>query len=504
MWKMDTPLLRLARGDAWSLRDAYEGVAIFGGIGSGKTSGSGRALAHAYLRAGFGGLVLCAKEEERALWERYARETGRSSELIVFDGSGRWRFNFLDYELRRGGPGSGQTSNMVEVLLEAADIARRHNSQGGSAENPFWRDAAREIVGRAIDALVTAHNRVSLPEIQRLIDTAPQNMEQLEDEAWRAESFCYQTVKRAFERPQRPLPDYDREEIATYWGKRYPMKSPKSRADVVATLTSLTDEFARGFARELFSTTTTLVPEVTHQGAIILVDLPLREWGKVGRLAQQIIKYTWQQATLRRQVTARTRPVFLWADEAHLFVSEKDNDFQSTARSARACTVYLTQNLPGLYSQLGGTRPEHAADAMLGNFQTKIFHSNSDARTNQWAADLIGRDLQQRVTLNRGENRGSSVGGGRSGNWSSGSSGSGGSSSYGGGWSDQQNYSHGMSQGSGLSETMDYELQPGYFAREMRSGGDRHRYQVDGIMFRAGRKWRYSGTNWLPCAFSQR
>ena len=38
LWKMDTPLLRLARGDVWSLRDAYEGVAIFGGIGSGKTT----------------------------------------------------------------------------------------------------------------------------------------------------------------------------------------------------------------------------------------------------------------------------------------------------------------------------------------------------------------------------------------------------------------------------------------------------------------------------------
>lgn len=36
-------------------------LASFGSIGSGKTSGSGQALALAYLRAGFGGLVLCAK-----------------------------------------------------------------------------------------------------------------------------------------------------------------------------------------------------------------------------------------------------------------------------------------------------------------------------------------------------------------------------------------------------------------------------------------------------------
>lgn len=49
----------------FSVRQACEGVQIFGGIGSGKTTGSGEALAKAYLRAGFGGLVLCAKKDEK-------------------------------------------------------------------------------------------------------------------------------------------------------------------------------------------------------------------------------------------------------------------------------------------------------------------------------------------------------------------------------------------------------------------------------------------------------
>jgi|GEM_PF-4259272 len=42
----------------WTLRNAVEGVQIFGGIGSGKTSGSGRMLGLKYLSAGLGGLVL--------------------------------------------------------------------------------------------------------------------------------------------------------------------------------------------------------------------------------------------------------------------------------------------------------------------------------------------------------------------------------------------------------------------------------------------------------------
>jgi len=72
-WPDHQGLLALGR-DPWRIKDACEGTVIFGGTGSGKTSGSGRALAQSFLGAGFGGLVLCAKPEEPALWRAYAAE----------------------------------------------------------------------------------------------------------------------------------------------------------------------------------------------------------------------------------------------------------------------------------------------------------------------------------------------------------------------------------------------------------------------------------------------
>ena len=66
VWEADAPLLQLSAGDAWRVKDAFEGTQILGSPGSGKTSGSGKAIAHAFLSAGFGGLVLCAKVDERA------------------------------------------------------------------------------------------------------------------------------------------------------------------------------------------------------------------------------------------------------------------------------------------------------------------------------------------------------------------------------------------------------------------------------------------------------
>ena len=59
---LDTPLLRISAHDHWTLRDAFNGLHCWGGIGAGKTSGTGKAVATALLRAGFGGLGSEAKK----------------------------------------------------------------------------------------------------------------------------------------------------------------------------------------------------------------------------------------------------------------------------------------------------------------------------------------------------------------------------------------------------------------------------------------------------------
>lgn len=82
LFDLDTPILLLPfqteQGHTavahWTLREACEGTQIFGTTGSGQTSGSGQATARAFLTHGFGGLVLCAKVDERETWGRYAQE----------------------------------------------------------------------------------------------------------------------------------------------------------------------------------------------------------------------------------------------------------------------------------------------------------------------------------------------------------------------------------------------------------------------------------------------
>jgi TraM recognition site of TraD and TraG len=285
----------------------------------------------------------------------------------------------------------------------------------------------------------------------------------------------------------------------------------KTRSNVLATFGGIAHPFAKGRMFDLFCTDTTVVPELAQEGAVIIVDLPVKQWESTGILAQSVWKYLFQKATERRDVQANPRPVFLWADEAQFFLSEYDNEFQSTARSARAATVYLTQNLSGVYTSIGGKHPEHAADALTGNLRTKIFHSNDNQTTNRWAAELIGKVMHWRENRSAGQSTNYGENAGRSG-------GSSGGSFWNmapqptpvtvqSGWSRGESWGRGQSVSHGASQQLDYDLQPDFFSRSLRCGGKGNGYMVDAVVFQSGREDGFSengGKAWTLASFPQR
>lgn len=521
----NTPLLQLSQSplDDLCLSDFYEGVAVWGASGSGKTSGSGKAIAHAFLRAGFGGIVLCAKEDEAPDWIDYARQTGRLDDVIRFSPNpehGEHGFNFLEYEMHRSPDASDiAVGNAVNMLLNVLDVASRGSSLSTpAASDAFWTKSARQILGYAVDLLYATTGRVRIAEVLQLIETAPRSREQIKDETWRKSSFFAQVFHTFFSTGggEKGMDAADAARLRQYWTHNYPNMPEKTRGNIIATISSDLDPLLRGRMRRLFSGKTTILPEDTHDGKIILLDFPVREWGDAGVLAQMIFKYVWQRATERRSITPHTRPVFLFADEASNFISAYDEEFQSTARSSRACTVLMAQNLPQFYSRIGGSVPEHTVNALLGNLRTVIFHANRDATTNQVASDAIGRETFWRQTF--GENSG----------WSSGSSesrskgtnsGWSGSSNYGGGemhytsstsFGENEGRStsitsgHSGGQSRSRSEQRDVAVEPSYFARNLRTGGWRNGYVVTGILMQTGRIFTETDRHWMKIGFQQR
>lgn len=463
-WDLNSPLLMLSPYDPWTIRDACEGVQIFGSIGSGKTSGSGAAIAQAFLRAGFGGLVMCAKPEERLLWEAYMRETGRTPHLRIIHPGGPHVFNFLDYEMRREGGGGGITENLVELMSHITDIVEGKQEQAGGEK--FWERSMKTMLRSAIDLLGIARGAVTLEAIRELVASAPQSEEEVNDEHWQHASLCAQLINDAQNRALTPRQANDFRVAARYWLKEHARLADRTRTGIEATFVSTVDMLQHGIAWELLSTGTTIVPEATYRdGIVMLLDLPVQEYHHLGRIVQGIVKYMFQRAILRRDAARDPRPVFLWADEAQNFVSSFDYKYQAVARSARACTVYLTQNISNYYAVLGA-RGKDETNSLVGNFQTKIFHAQSDHATNQYAADLIAQHYR---TL--------------------------------------QNYSASRNDGkatvsAGGSQNLQYKVLPGEFTT-LRKGGPQNNLEVDGILFQGGRIWRATGDTWMRATFRQ-
>ena len=452
----------------WCLNDAFQGVQVLGGTGSGKSSGSGQALARAFLDANMGGLVLTAKTDEVFAWQEYARLAGRENDLIIVDEKAKWQFNFLRYELKRPGVGAGHTENLVNLFSSVLEASERRHGQGGG-NDAYWQRTLKQLLRNAIDLAVLAADDLDLPSLYRIITSAPRKPEEAADTAWQDKSVCYRLIEVAEGRAAEKNRSSDFDLTRDYWLREFPSLADETRSVIVSTFTSMADCFLRGMLRTLFCTGLNFGPEDTFAGKIIVLNLPVKEYNELGQFAQVLFKFVWQRAVERRippllkrsEAEQTIRPVFLWADESQFFVNSYDSLFQSTARASRACTVYLTQNLPSYFAAFSGPNSRSEVEAFLGNLQTKIFHANGDPTTNNWAADSIGRTRQMQ---------------------------------YYGGLSEAvaRAGGPGSNQSAGGSQVFEYLIQPQEFTM-LRTGGPECEMQVDGIIFQGGRRWIVPG-----------
>jgi hypothetical protein len=336
------PLVGKDGTDPFYVKNSFEGIHIFGATGSGKTSGSGQYFAKSFLDGGYGGLVLTVKPTDKDDWIAFAKATNREDDLIIFNPTNNSSFNFLEYENSRAGQGAGLTENLVNLFVTVVEVAERGNKASGDA---YWMRSVKHMLRNSIDLLKLANEDITLPNLYRLITSAPNSI-------------------------------------------------------------------------------------------------------------GEIFKYCFQQAIERRKVQANSRPVFIWADEAQNFITTYDQNFLTTARSSRTATVYLTQNIPNYYAVLGSNGKE-TVNSLLGNFQTKIFHQNSDPTTNEYGSKLIGQRIQYRTSTNQSS-------------------------------ANKDNKQGSMSMGT--QESLEYIYHPHEF-NYLAKGGEVSNYMVEAIIFQGGRVW---------------
>jgi len=434
------PVYQFSSNMSLSVGECVEGVSIMGATGSGKSSSSGKQLAVGMLRTGFGGLVLCAKSDELQTWlgyyrEAFAQDPGfdakyegdpaqydprETGKLVVIGTTTKYRFNPIAYEYSLAVEDAAATasSRLVNLFMSALGSAGGHNSSA----DPYWSEALRELLTHAVDLVRFAQGEVSeagefitpatapsLQQLQDIIRTAPQSPTEAESKRWQqSDGLCPTFLRQAYlnyEKSQASGNSVLSEVLGDfldtfqYWLKGFAGLAERTRSVVVSSFTAKASGLLRAPLRSLLCSEgkkawhRSATPAAMFDGQVVLVDLPVKSFGEVGRFAQMLIKTDFQHATdaKLRRVEQPGYPVFLWADEAQNFVSSEDVMFQCTARSKLCSTVYLTQNLPNYHTQLGGASSS-ATSALLGSLGVKIFHCNGDPETNEWAERILGTE----------------------------------------------------------------------------------------------------------------
>lgn len=394
-WDPDTPVMQLGDGEFLSLRDFYSGVQVWGSTGSSKSTATMAAAVEGLFSAGAGALCLCAKREDRRNYEAHARARGRGQDVMIFGpDDSPLRYNFIDAELSRDGSGAGLVTNLTSLLSTVAEVTRRGHGSSGTAEGEgYFRLAAEQLARNGLELLLLSGQRITIPALYRFISSLPTSLEQAASEPWRATSFAYATMELAGQRvksmSESRMADY--ELAISYVFNEYAPMSARTRSAIVSTLTSSLDLLSRGTARDLLSSPTTNVsPEMCWDGAIVIVDIPALAYQDVARLIGVIMKYAWQRAAMRRDLSRGDRPMAIIVDESHLFAAEPDWEFQAVARGTHTATLLATQSLSN-YLEVFGERSEARVHSLLGNLQCQVFHQLTDTRTIAYVQELLGK-----------------------------------------------------------------------------------------------------------------
>lgn len=391
------PLLNFSSLDDWTALDACEGTVIFGAPGSGKTTTTSKQIAHSFLTSGWGGLVLCAKPDETQTWKSYARETGREQDLIIFNAASGHTFDPIFYEWNREGPGAADIENIVELFSTLLAIGKA--PVGMSAER-YFELAAEYLMRVAIVLLAQARVPLSIASLTDLIESLPTRPGESDTESWQRTSKCAAWIRAITERFDTLTPEQwsDLDIASRFALETWPQMDERPRSSIQMTFTGMSNRFVfQPYKRLLCSGKCTFLPEqTTLQGKIVVCDFSYLQFGETGKLINCLLKYVFQRAWLRRDVTKDPACAFLWQDEFQYFLLPrgKDNAFQQTCRSARIANVCITQSLSNISEALDEQNPGSKSKSFLGNLMLKVFHQNNDTATNSYAADLIGKEYR--------------------------------------------------------------------------------------------------------------
>ncbi len=322
-------------------------------------------------------------------------------------------------------------------------------------------------LGHMIDLLAASGEVISFANVNKLLQALPQSLEEVRTKEWQEKNYANHLVDRAA--ANKYLTYAQQKDVSgsiEYVLSGVPRMEERLRSGIMATIDSVLFPFLKGRLAELCDGKSNLFPEDSFREgspAIIILDLPIKQFNQSGQFVQLCFKRLWQQACERRSTKQFPTPVCQFIDEAQNFCCTRyDALFQATARSARVCSVAMTQDIHALEAQIG--KPD--TESLLSNFNLKIMCATDSMPTAEWASKKIGEHYALGINT--------SVSKGGEGNVSG-----------------------------GMSEQKRWVVPPDEFVR-LRKGGEENDYFVEAIALRSGRPFVATNSNHIRLRFPQK
>ena len=350
--------------------DAAKNIAIYGGIGSGKTTRAINRYANQSLRQNCGMLAFDVKGDYFQTLEALARAARRTMTTI---GVGAHPINLLE----------GMTPEVAASFLKSALILA-----AGSGDK-FWIETATELSRNVLGVLSFFPEHYSLNGLYR----------------WLFDPDWHEEMVEAVERRVGQLNDhYMKDELRRlkayfdYETTIFNKFDDKVKSNVLAQASEILSPFAQPELVDAFCTQSPdcVQMEALLDGAVFLVNLPLAEFGLGAKTAYTFVKlrfFNLMQGRRRRPEWNQDRTIVFLCDEYQEIVScsktgLSDLNFWDKSRSSGCVGIISAQGVSSFYAAIG----EHdLANALLQNFrQTICFRTEDDATVNRMTR-LLGQ-----------------------------------------------------------------------------------------------------------------
>ncbi|MCB0518513.1 MAG: TraM recognition domain-containing protein [Lewinellaceae bacterium] len=435
--------------------------------------------------------AVCVKQDERIRIEKTIMEADRGDDLVIISPETPFKVNALEYELfRKGRGGEVEYNQALDLLMEIFVLGENYQAGGasGGENDRFWDKELRICLTRLMMLLVLAGVPVTVPNMRKILvdafgETEVERYAALwaeiekgdgaaigEYESWCNGNFFLYCFERANAREDMTPSELDvMQLVGDYYFKTFYKISEKTKAIITASAMGLFEPFMTGILKTHFSSEMSdeVRPEKCYEeGRLIIVDIPLKEYGISAVYAAGIMKKLFQLCMERRVVQneENPRPCVLWIDEYHLLANPiSDEKFQSSCRSTMTAGVYITQSINSIKVAMGRNNAEAKTKVLLTNLGTQIFCGNICNDTNKYAADLIGKAFIKTKSASVNTD-------------------------------DKASHS--------TSEHLHYIVPPEHFTT-LKSGGPDNNFKVEAIMVVRGKKWA-TGETFREIVFDQR